>query len=201
MKKIFFMLAVFALFPFSAIASEPIQIISLKDNTVIRGEVLGMQNKVYTVKTQTLGTLNVPADQIVSIVAEENSSPAESPKILEGRQAPGKFPPVKASGRNRPVPQQERGKPVQPALAPEMQKVQDEAQARVQSMMMNSNFSNRVSGLNETSEMKDVLSDPETMNAINNFDYESLMNNEKMKKLMESPAIRELLGGGEVPEQ
>ena len=45
--------------------------------------------------------------------------------------------------------------------------------------------------------MREILSDPETMRAINSFDYEALMNNEKMKKLMESPAIRELLGGGE----
>jgi hypothetical protein len=39
------------------------------------------------------------------------------------------------------------------------------------------------------------MSDPDVMDAISRNDYDFLMNNEKMKNLMESSEIKDLLGG------
>jgi len=61
-------------------------------------------------------------------------------------------------------------------------------------MMTDGNFGSKVTGLSETPQMQDVLSDPELMNAIQSGDYEALMNNEKMQNLMNSQAIKDLLG-------
>ena len=49
--------------------------------------------------------------------------------------------------------------------------------------------------LNENSAMQSVLNDPEVMEAIQNGDYDFLMNNSKMNDLMNSSEIQGILGG------
>lgn len=172
---------------------ETIQTITLRDQSTIRGEILGMKDGVYTVKSPTLGMLQIPAGQVASIVADETVTPiATAPRIREG--GPKKIS-VSVKKPNRPTPQAARPAPEEPeANSPDYAKAQEESNTKVKSMMMNPNFADKVQGMSESKEMEDVLSDPETMTAIQNFDYETLMNNEKMKRLMESPDIKGILG-------
>ena len=61
-------------------------------------------------------------------------------------------------------------------------------------MMMNEDFMNNLMQLSESSEMQSILNDPEIMEAIQNGDYDFLMNNSKMNDLMNSSGIQEILG-------
>jgi len=209
-RKIFFFSLLFTIVLQTGIPAQQLQTIYLKDQTVIRGEIQEMKGGVYTVKSGTLGTISVPAAQILSIVSYEVSGKLQSPKILEGK--PGKnAATLEAKGMNSPTPkaplqlpqdsQQPKSSEPRNLEPPEDPKImQEKVNCRVKSMMMNQDFSEKVMNLNETDEMQSVLSDPETMNAIQSGDYESLMNNEKMKRLMESDGIKSLLGETETGE-
>jgi len=164
------------------------QVIRLKDKTIIRGRILDMANGTYRIKTRSMGEIRISADQILSIIADsEEPKAVAAPQIREGRHA---LPPVPvASGSLRRVRQPERS-----AVPGGVSHEQQEANTRLQSMMTDGNFGSKVTGLSETPQMQDVLSDPELMNAIQSGDYEALMNNEKMQNLMNSQAIKDLLG-------
>ena len=51
------------------------KIILLKDGSQLKGEVLAVNNDVYTIQTQNLGTIQIRGTDIVSIAAE-NLAPA-----------------------------------------------------------------------------------------------------------------------------
>lgn len=75
MKKISYILtlSLLAALPFNAFAEE--QTITLKDGSVIKGELSGMANGVYTIQTPSLGVTQIKAEQIASI----NNSSAVDP--------------------------------------------------------------------------------------------------------------------------
>ena len=64
----------------------------------------------------------------------------------------------------------------------------------VQSMMMDENYMNKIMQLGTSEEMQSILNDPEVMEAIQNGDYDFLMNNPKMNDLMNSSGIQDILG-------
>jgi hypothetical protein len=47
--------------------------ITLSDNTTIYGTVVGMNNGVYVIKTETMGELNIDAENVVSISSLKNN--------------------------------------------------------------------------------------------------------------------------------
>jgi hypothetical protein len=188
MKKI--LLSVLLLFLSGTVWAQGVSVIQLRDGSAVIGEVVEMKDGVYTIQSATIGKIQIPATQIVSIkvknpVSSSTSSPA--PAVMEGYKhvAPARENPVEEP--------QEKADTGNAAY----ERAQQEANSRVNSMMMEGDFSEKVMGLDKADSMQEVLGDEETMNAIRNFDYESLMNNEKMKKLMESSEIRDLLGDAE----
>lgn len=165
------------------------QVIQLKDQTIIRGKVLEMTNDTYRILTASMGEVKIPASQVVSIVMEGAAPPA----IREGAPAPrpGAAARPTAAPASRPQPQ-----PVGPApsRSDDLREQQQQVNMRVQSMMMDGNFLNKVTALQDSPEMVDVLNDPEVMQAIQSGDYQFLMNNEKMQRLMNSQDIKDILG-------
>ena len=61
-------------------------------------------------------------------------------------------------------------------------------------MAMDGDFLDSMMNLGNSEAMNDIMQDPEIMDAISRNDYDYLMNNEKMKSLMDSQEIKELLG-------
>ncbi|HNX77999.1 MAG TPA: hypothetical protein PKM56_20155, partial [Candidatus Rifleibacterium sp.] len=87
-----------------------------------------------------------------------------------------------------------------PAMVPkvsgssDLSQQQEEVSSRVQSMTMDGEFLDSMMNLGNSDAMNDVMQDPEIMDAISRNDYEYLMNSEKMKNLMDSQEIKEMLG-------
>ncbi len=156
--------------------------IVLSDGTVINGEVTGMANGVYTIETSAMGTLNVNADSVVSIskgAPDSNNNNKSNIDIIDGNK--------------------KNNSSVQDKLDSELKAnsysaMQNQANQKVQSMMMKGDFMDSMMGLSENSKMTDVMNDPEVMDAIQRGDYDFLMNNSKMQNLMDSSEIQTLLG-------
>ncbi len=164
------------------------QVIQLKDQTLIRGKVLEMTNDTYRIKTTSMGEVKVPASQVLSIVTEGAAPP---PAIREGTPA-GR--PAAHAPRPAPRPAAPAAPAPPPSRTDNLRDQQQQVNTRVQSMMMDGNFLTKVTSLQDSEEMADILGDPEVMNAIQSGDYQFLMNNEKMQRLMNSQVIQDILG-------
>ncbi|HPT47747.1 MAG TPA: hypothetical protein PLM07_17855 [Candidatus Rifleibacterium sp.] len=163
------------------------QRILLNDKTVLIGRVVEMKDGIYSIETETLGIIKVSAEKVAEISALGASHQA-TPEIgiIDGsrqRDDAGK-----ASQNSR------------PAMVPkvsgssDLSQQQEEVSSRVQSMTMDGEFLDSMMNLGNSDAMNDVMQDPEIMDAISRNDYEYLMNSEKMKNLMDSQEIKEMLG-------
>ncbi|MBF0544906.1 MAG: hypothetical protein HQM08_10755 [Candidatus Riflebacteria bacterium] len=200
MKNGFILFVIICLSISSCLLGSPIQIIQLKDNSEIRGEILEMKNGVYTIKTTSLGEIKIPAEKISAILPDKASvsEQKESIKILEGKPKSttktvndnG----IRASDKTAEKQNSQQESDQSQMDKSQLEKLQKDTNGRVQSMMMNGDFLQKAMALGESEEMKEVMQDPDVMRAIQDNDYETLMNNEKMKKLMESDQTESLLG-------
>ncbi len=150
--------------------------IVLSDNTVIYGTVIGMNDGVYTINTDSMGEIRVDASRIVSISSQGSQTQ---------RGAQNRIDIIDESNRGR------RSN----SSSMRNNAMQEQATMRVQSMSLEDDFLDSLINLSENSAMVDVLNDPEIMDAITNLDYDFLMNSDKMRSLMESSDIQDLLGG------
>ena len=177
-----------------ALAAGQVQVITLKDQSVIKGEVLEMKNGTYSIKTATMGELKIAADQIVSMMNEGATPLVAQPASSNTRPSVGGL----NIREGNPKAPRVMSKPLIAPPTPEAptSNAQGQVNERVQSMMMNGQFAEKVTGLSESKDLDSVMADPEVMRAIQNLDYEFLMNNPKMKQLMESGEVKGLLGEG-----
>ncbi|HAE40832.1 MAG TPA: hypothetical protein DCG57_19690 [Candidatus Riflebacteria bacterium] len=183
MKKIALMLLL-VLMSTLCLAAGMRQRIVLLDNSVIIGEVTEMKDGVYTVVSETVGEIKIAADKVLEISkldTDQSSAPAKNIDILDRDNKPAK----------RAVQQQSTSRTM---ASDDLKAQQERANAKVQSMAMQEDFLDNMMNLSGSGNMVDVMSDPEVMEAISRNDYEFLMNNEKMKNLMESSEIKELFG-------
>lgn len=159
--------------------------ITLNDGTTIYGKVVGMSDGVYKIQTETMGEISVNSDNVVEI-SSGNSSKKANINIIDGSANNKQSYPSYSGSNNQNSYSSGAGKSYSTQ--------QQNANTMVQSMMMDENFMNNMLQLSTSSEMQSVLNDPEVMEAIQNGDYDFLMNNSKMNDLMNSSGIQDLLG-------
>ncbi|PKL44643.1 MAG: hypothetical protein CVV41_04570 [Candidatus Riflebacteria bacterium HGW-Riflebacteria-1] len=184
MKKIAFLLLLVSMATL-CLAAGMRQRIVLLDNSVIIGEVTEMKDGVYTVVSETVGEIKIAADKVLEISrldTDQSSAPAKNIDILDrDNKKPAK----------RAVQPQSTSRTM---ASDDLKAQQERANAQVQSMAMQEDFLDNMMNLSGSGNMVEVMSDPEVMEAISRNDYEFLMNNEKMKNLMESSEIKDLFG-------
>lgn len=181
-------------------AAEKLQRITMKDDSVIIGKVLGMKDGVYSVESTTLGKLSLMAENVIEIRTlgqdEEQHPPAsraiKEPDSKQIQIRDGSNKKIKRSSAREKYEQSSQKN--SPSGSGDLTRQQEEVNSRVKSMTADGNFLNSLMDLSQDSSMMDVMSDPEIMEAISNNDYEFLMNNEKMKSLMDSQDMKNLLG-------
>ena len=179
MKKI--LISLFAILLASPIVySADNSRITLSDGTTIYGKVVGMSDGVYKIQTETMGEISVNSDNVIEISKNTSNNNQKNIGILDGNNNRKSNTTYNNTQRNN---------------SNNYSAQQQDADAKVQSMMMNQGFINNLMDLNESSAMQSVLNDPEVMEAIQSGDYEFLMNNPKMNELMNSSEIQDILGG------
>jgi len=150
-------LTALSLLLFSTLAlAGPAQTIELTDGSVVRGEIVSLGNDIYTLKSDTLGTIEIPAAKVRTI---SNGQPAV------------------AAGN------------VSPAATARVDTIRN-------SMMNDPAAMNKIQSLQSDPLVKNILDDEDTMRAINAGDLDSLMNDPKIKALMEHSTVQELTQGG-----
>ena len=73
-------LAFFLLLGFPAVVLASPRIISLKDGSQLKGEIVSAANGVYTVKTQNLGKIELQEGEIISI-SSDSMTPPPAPTV------------------------------------------------------------------------------------------------------------------------
>ncbi len=143
--------------------AQSVKIITLKDGTQIKGEVTRMQNDIYTVETESLGTLDIQASDIDSINADRTTAHAAS------SDTPMQMPPQNA---NEPM--------------PSMQELQKK-------MMNDPEIIENAQTIAEDPRLMELMADPSVMNDLMSGDPARIENNAKLQELMNDPQMQELM--------
>jgi hypothetical protein len=134
----------------------------LKDGSRLRGEVQSMNNGVYEIRTESLGTIKLSSQKIESI------TPISSTSALTTT------PPAAPAGVS-----------------------QSTFQALQASMTNNAAIMSTIMELQNDPQMKAILADPEVMRAVQNFDFDALASNPKIKALMNNSRVRSIQGAAQ----
>lgn len=157
----------------TAAAAEPI--VHLQDGTQIRGEIVSLKGGAYEIRSNSLGTLRVPQDQVrlVDYNPATTSAGSGTEATLAGAATLG-------GGRT--------------AVRPASGAVVDPTAGLTNRLQADPDLMRRVLALAGEPAMQAVLADPTIQQAIAAGDYESLLNNPKMRRLLGHSEIRALTG-------
>lgn len=141
--------------------------IHLNDGTTVRGEVIGLKDGNYQIRSSSLGTLDIPQSKIKLVEFGATAT------INNVASAP-------ASSVNG-----ELGAPASGASAA--------ALANITSRLQNSpGLMSNISSLAEDPDIRAIVEDPEIQRLIQAGDFSSLMTNPKMRKLMNNSKIKDI---------
>lgn len=151
-------------------AGEPgeFQVITLKDKSVLRAQVVEMSGGFYHAKSPVLGDMKIPSSGIISICAEATAtSPAA--KIGTGKALSS------ASSETAPA---------------DLAGLQAAVSSKVRSLITTNEGMNALMELSRKPEVQAVMNDPQVMQGIKNCDYNALMNSPAIKQLLDDPQTK-----------
>lgn len=148
--------------PANAISAK---IITLKDGSTLKGNVLELSRGVYKIKTQTLGIMEINQDDISSIATERMHKAHQA----ETQESVSVAPVV-----------------TQANLTAQVEKVQSQ-------IMGNPAMMAEIQTLMNDPQIMDVIADPEFMQKIMKLDLNSIQDNPDFKKLLDNPKMRSLI--------
>lgn len=141
------------------------RVIVLKDGSRIRGEIVSVENGLYRIDSESLGTIFLGSNQIESILSASASTASEP--ALTVHSAVG----------------------IQSAVG-----TQSAMQSIQSTIMNNPGIMGTIMELQNDPQIQAVLADPEVMKAIQSFDFEALANNPRIKALMNNSKVRHIQG-------
>jgi len=162
------LLSAFLVLALSASAFAETQVITLKDGSQIKGELVGIANGVYTINTPMLGDVHIDKAQVTSI--SDGSAPVAQAaqtapaNVLQTPQAPQ-------------------------ANADLTQKIQA---AQVQ-LMSNPDFIADMQKMAQDPEITQLLSDPALVQAVTSKNVNAMKNNPHAQQLMSNPKMKALI--------
>ncbi len=166
-----------ALLPAGDLSS--VQLITLKDKSVIRAQVSEVTGGYYVATSPTLGSLKIPTNQVVSITPED---PASADLPPAGTMLPAT--PVNPS--NSPTGNSSATSASAALLSPALT-------SQVQSFFSTGGGMSALQQFSQNKALKSVMNDPDFMKAIQNGDYEALMKSPAMSKLIDNPETKQLI--------
>ena len=162
--------ALIGISPLLPAGDNGLQVITLKDSSVIRAHVTEMSGGFYLAKSPTLGDMKIPTADVVSIQAEESAVTSAGAPDPAGHGIP------------------------QPSLAAAgLESLRSAVSSKVQDLVSTHDGMNAVMAFSQNPELKAVLNDSQVMQAIQNRDYNTLMKSPAMKSLLDNPRTKELI--------
>jgi hypothetical protein len=158
--------------------SPPAALVRLKDKSQIAGRIVGLKDGVYEVRTESLGVVNVPESKVASITYER----AAAPVVAGGPETP-------AATAATP----EDADPFDIDLdlfRAGLATTGLDFEALLKSMAANPALMVKVEALRKDASLQAVMNDPAIMKAVQSGDLAALLNNEKIKALLENPNVQ-----------
>jgi len=140
--------------------------IILQDNTVLYGDVIGLANGVYKIKTHDMGILTISEDKVVSIKNKSAGNNIANQDINDLQFA--------STNPANPI-----------AVEAGVNAVKNRMQADPAIMKS-------IADLQNDPDFMDIITDPEIMSAINSGDVNALNSNPKFIKLMNNSKIKRI---------
>src|SRR5208283_269823 len=78
MRNVFICLTVLLFFMCSQVSAADTMNIELTDGSVVSGEIVSFSNGIYTIKTESLGTLNIKSARIRAITSKSSQPRTEA---------------------------------------------------------------------------------------------------------------------------
>lgn len=141
--------------------AEAIKVIKLKDGSTLKGEVLQLNNGTYTLQTSNLGEITIDESDILSITSSElsNSLPEKSAAANNAQKA-------------------------------ELQKQVQQIQGTI---LSDGGIMAEIQNMLEDENVKAMLSDPKLLEDVTSFDQKKIEQNANVQNLMNNPKMKELM--------
>ena len=133
--------------------------IQLRDGSVIQAEIVSLQDGIYTLRSDSLGTLTIEASRIRGIRLGSYGRAGE--------------------GASR-----------TPSALPD---AAEQVKALSEAMMGDQSVMDKLSSLGNDPDIRSALQDPDIMKSVLAGDVATLMLNEKFLRIMDKPAVREII--------
>ncbi|MBP9855095.1 MAG: hypothetical protein KBD53_09545 [Candidatus Omnitrophica bacterium] len=156
--------------------AEQEKLIQLKDGSSLTGQVLGLVDKVYTIRTADLGMIKIEEEKILSISnknIETNQIPATEPALI-----PVAVPTINTT-------------PTTPNLTSSNMNAQ--MQTIQQDIMSNPVLMADIQAMASDPEIVKLLTDPAFMQSMMSMDMAAIQNDPKFKVLLENEKMRSLI--------
>jgi hypothetical protein len=158
--------------------------IELRDGTVLRGEIVSLQNGTYTIRSQSLGDVKIAAANVR--VIRFPSGPTGPSAAGERAPAPAGAGEVQGE-RNSADNLGKQGEA--PGRSDDVQRQVEEVQ---RSLAADDSTMQIITSLQNDPEVQAVLSDPQIMQAVEAGDVATLMANPKFLELLRNPKVQEI---------
>ena len=168
-------IALLGISPLLPAGDSGLQVITLKDNSVIRAQVTEMSGGFYSAKSPALGDIKIPTGEVVSI---HNEAPTVPGTVAAATNTSGPSDPA----ASLPSPGASGLESIRSALS-----------LKVQDLVSTHDGMNAVMDFSRNPDVKAVMNDPQVMKAIQAGDYKALMQSPAMKTLFDNPQTKSLI--------
>jgi len=140
--------------------------IHLKDGSILKGNIIKMDGKAYTIQTENLGVMTIDEERVRSISSLQSQDNVEN--------------------ANTNMPQLQD-------IQQQMKNMPPEAQAMQGMLLSDPKMMQEVQNMAQDPEIRALLSDPALMNSILSGDLNSIGSNSKAQGLMNNPKMQKLM--------
>lgn len=171
----------FTFFSFSPLAhGDALREIELVDGSTIRAQVLSMDGKVYRLRSETLGDIEIPEYRVKAIRTPKTESTSSQPRSTTTPTA---------------QPQSESGPDVADNIPPSISSPPaaiPSAGDLQRAFSQDSAAMSKILSLQDDPLVQEILRDEGLMQAIHSGNLGAVMNDPKVRALMSNPTVRDL---------
>ena len=165
-------IALIGISPLLPAGDDGLQVITLKDNSVIRAQVTEMSGGFYLARSPALGDMKIPTAEVVSIHSETAA--------LQSARSQGLALPANGTAVAQPS-------------SSSLESLRSALSSKVQDLVSTRDGMNAVMDFSRSPDVKAVMNDPQVMKAIQAGDYNALMQSPAMKNLLDNPQTKSLI--------
>ena len=153
----------------AAFADQPQQVITLKNGSQIVGQLVSLNNGVYTIKAPIIGSVQASASDVVN--------------ITNGNIPPGSNNPGQGNSNN----------PTLPAPTGDVPDLNQKIAEEQKQLMSNPESVSILMQMAQDPEIAQLLQDPALVQAVTHHDLQAVESNPRIKQLMDNPKVKEFL--------